>query len=261
MRDVGALHTAALRPGLGARRYLLGGPAVEIAGVAAMLGELTGRRLPHRAAPDWVLQRAGRLADRAQRLIPVRLPVSAEQVELPINLPAGFVVDDTGTRHELAVERRDLRETLADTVRWLTPCAGWPHGALSPPVRLAPSPADLPPTRSTSPARPQQPVQSGELTAGRPATNLQQWRTRRVPQVVPGGPVEVQQVDGVDGTAGVSPRLSTCRRRRSSTSSLASSGAGPFICATSSRRRSTGQSVPVSTVSNFTWGLGNSGFP
>ena len=43
MRDVGALHTAALRPGLGARRYLLGGPAVEIADVAAMLGELTGR--------------------------------------------------------------------------------------------------------------------------------------------------------------------------------------------------------------------------
>ena len=35
------------------------------------------------------------------------------------NLPAGLVVDDTATRHELAVERRDLRETLADTVRWL----------------------------------------------------------------------------------------------------------------------------------------------
>jgi dihydroflavonol-4-reductase len=119
VRDVGALHTAALRAGLGARRYLLGGPAVEIADVAAMLGELTGRRLPQRTAPDWVLQRAGRLADHAQRLIPVRLPVSAEQVELPINIPAGFVVDDTATRRELAVERRDLRETLADTVRWL----------------------------------------------------------------------------------------------------------------------------------------------
>jgi UDP-glucose 4-epimerase len=119
VRDVGALHTAALRPGLGTRRYLLGGPAMEIADVAAMLGELTGRRLPQRTAPDWVLQRAGRLADHAQRLIPVRLPLSAEQVELPINIPAGFVVDDIATRHELAVERRDLRETLADTVRWL----------------------------------------------------------------------------------------------------------------------------------------------
>jgi hypothetical protein len=29
------------------------------------------------------------------------------------------VVDDSATRQELAVERRELRETLADTVRWL----------------------------------------------------------------------------------------------------------------------------------------------
>jgi dihydroflavonol-4-reductase len=119
VRDVGALHTAALRPGRGARRYLLGGPVVEIAHLAALLGELTGRRLPHRTAPDWVLQRAGRLADRAQRVSPVRLPVSAEQVDLPFSTPAGLVVDDTATRHELAVGRRELRETLADTVRWL----------------------------------------------------------------------------------------------------------------------------------------------
>ena len=44
VRDVGALHAAVLRPGRGARRYLLGGPAVEVAEVAALLGELTGRR-------------------------------------------------------------------------------------------------------------------------------------------------------------------------------------------------------------------------
>jgi nucleoside-diphosphate-sugar epimerase len=119
VRDVGALHTAALRPGRGARRYLLGGPLVEIAQLAALLSEVTGRRLPQRTAPDWVLQPAGRMADRAQRVSPVRLPVSAELVDLPASTPAGVVVDDTATRRELAVERRELRETLADTVRWL----------------------------------------------------------------------------------------------------------------------------------------------
>jgi nucleoside-diphosphate-sugar epimerase len=119
VRDVGALHAAVLRPGRGARRYLLGGPAVEVAEVAALLGELTGRRLPQRTAPDWVLQRSSRLADRAQRLLPVRLPASAEQAALPLSIPAGVVVDDSATRQELAVERRELRETLADTVRWL----------------------------------------------------------------------------------------------------------------------------------------------
>jgi dihydroflavonol-4-reductase len=119
VRDVGALHAAVLHPGRGARRYLLGGPTVEIAEIAALLGELTGRRLPQRTAPDWVLQRSSRLADRAQRLLPVRLPVSAEQAALPFSIPAGVVVDDTATRQELAIERRELRETLADTVRWL----------------------------------------------------------------------------------------------------------------------------------------------
>jgi hypothetical protein len=31
----------------------------------------------------------------------------------------GVVVDDTATRHELAIERRELRQSLGDTVRWL----------------------------------------------------------------------------------------------------------------------------------------------
>ena len=119
VRDVGALHAAVLRPDRGARRYLLGGPAVEVTEVAALLGELTGRRLPQRTAPDWVLQHSGRLADRVQRLLPVRLPASAEQAALPLSIPGGVVVDDSATRQELAIERRELRETLADTVRWL----------------------------------------------------------------------------------------------------------------------------------------------
>ena len=66
-----------------------------------------------------MLQHSGRLADRVQRLLPVRLPVSAEQAALPFSIPGGVVVDDSATRQELAIERRELRETLADTVRWL----------------------------------------------------------------------------------------------------------------------------------------------
>ena len=75
--------------------------------------------LPQRTAPDWVLRHSDRLADRAQRLLRVRLPVSAEHAARPLSIPAGVVVDDSATRQELAVECRELRETLADTVRWL----------------------------------------------------------------------------------------------------------------------------------------------
>jgi dihydroflavonol-4-reductase len=119
VRDVAALHAAVLRPGRGARRYLLGGPVVQVTEVAALAGELTGRRLARATAPDWLLGPAGRLADRTQRLVPVRLPVSAELAALAISVPAGVVVDDTAARQELGAGRRELRQTLADTVRWL----------------------------------------------------------------------------------------------------------------------------------------------
>ena len=33
--------------------------------------------------------------------------------------PAGPIWADTATRHELGIERCELRQTLADTVRWL----------------------------------------------------------------------------------------------------------------------------------------------
>jgi dihydroflavonol-4-reductase len=119
VREVAALHAAALRPGQGPRRYLLASPAVEVAELVGMLGELSGRRLSQITAPDWLLGSASRLADRAQRLVPLRLPVSAEAVAMTLSMSADVAVDDTWARQELAVGRRDLRQTLADTVGWL----------------------------------------------------------------------------------------------------------------------------------------------
>jgi dihydroflavonol-4-reductase len=119
VRDVAALHAAVLRPGQGARRYLLAGPAVEMVELAGLLGELTGRRLPQRTAPEWLLRAGSRLLNRVQRLVPVRLPISAEAVASTLGIGADVAVDDTAARQELGVERRELRQTLADTVRWL----------------------------------------------------------------------------------------------------------------------------------------------
>jgi dihydroflavonol-4-reductase len=119
VREVAALHAAVLRPGRGARRYLLASPAVPLVELAGVLGELTGRRLPQATAPDRLLRASSRLVDWVQRLLPVRLPVSAEAVAATLSIGADVEVDDTATRRELAVGRRDLRQTLADTVRWL----------------------------------------------------------------------------------------------------------------------------------------------
>jgi dihydroflavonol-4-reductase len=119
VREVAAAHAAVLRPGRGPRRYLLASPALELVDLVGLLGELTGRRLSQTTAPAWLLGPVSRLADRAQRLLPVRLPVSAEAVAMTLSLSADVEVDDTSARQELAVGRRDLRQTLADTVRWL----------------------------------------------------------------------------------------------------------------------------------------------
>ena len=119
VREVAALHAAVLRPGRGARRYLLAGPAVPLVDLVGLLGELTGRRLPQTTAPGWLLRPASRLVDRAQRLLPVRLPFSAEAVAATLSIGTDVEVDDTATRQELAIQRRELRQTAADTVRWL----------------------------------------------------------------------------------------------------------------------------------------------
>jgi dihydroflavonol-4-reductase len=143
VREVAALHAAVLRPGRGPRHYLLASPALELVDLVGLLSELTGRRLPQTRAPGWLLGSAGRLADAAQRLVPLRLPVSAEAVAMTGSMSADVVVDDTWTRQELAIRRRDLRQTLANTVRWL---AAHGHltarqaGARLPPGSLTPLP-------------------------------------------------------------------------------------------------------------------------
>jgi nucleoside-diphosphate-sugar epimerase len=153
VRDLAALHTAVLRPGQGARRYLLASPAVALVDLVGLLGELTSRRLPTTTAPDWLLRPASRLVDRVQRLLPVRLPVSAEAVAATLSIGADVQVDDTATRQELAVGRRELRQTLADTVGWLAQqghltarqagaLAGMPRVSLAPLPGLASVEAD-----------------------------------------------------------------------------------------------------------------------
>jgi hypothetical protein len=80
------------------------------------LADLTGRRIRFATFPTWFMAAFGRTADLAQRRVKTRLPWDAEGIWV-MNCAARC--DDSKTRSELAVEPRPLRETLADTVRWL----------------------------------------------------------------------------------------------------------------------------------------------
>jgi dihydroflavonol-4-reductase len=116
VRDVARVHAAVMRPGLGPRSYLVTGHYVSMKGIQRTLADLTGRSLPSVTLPGWILAGVGRVADWAQRRVRVRLPLTYEGIWV-LNCRARC--DDLRTRSELGVEPRDIRETFADTVRWL----------------------------------------------------------------------------------------------------------------------------------------------
>jgi nucleoside-diphosphate-sugar epimerase len=117
VRDVAAVHAAALAPGRGPRRYLAGGTFVGFAEVVARLGAVTGRRrLRAVTMPAGLLLPPGRAVGLVQRVVPVHIPFEFEAVYFSWCAARS---DDTRTRTELGVAPRDLQVTLVDSVRWL----------------------------------------------------------------------------------------------------------------------------------------------
>jgi dihydroflavonol-4-reductase len=116
VRDVAAVLAAVMTRGLGPRSYMVAGQYISMPDLIRTLADLTGRRIRFATLPPWFLAAFGRAADLVQRRVRKRLPWDAEGIWV-MNCAARC--DDSKTRSELGVEPRPLRETLADTVRWL----------------------------------------------------------------------------------------------------------------------------------------------
>jgi nucleoside-diphosphate-sugar epimerase len=136
VRDVARVHAAVLEPGRGPRSYLVAGQYLGMKDIQRTLGELTGRHIRSLVMPKWFLAGFGRAADWVQRRVRRRLPWTYEGIWV-LNCEARC--DDSSMREELGVEPRDIRETFADTVRWLVA-----EGKLTPRQagRLAGGPAE-----------------------------------------------------------------------------------------------------------------------
>jgi dihydroflavonol-4-reductase len=115
-RDLAAALSAVVRPGLGPRRYLLGGHYVGFRQLVRLFAELTGRRLPAVPLPETLMLPVAKAADGVQRLLPVRIPIPYGAIWLT---KQRAVCDDARARAELAFAPRELPETIADTVRSL----------------------------------------------------------------------------------------------------------------------------------------------
>jgi dihydroflavonol-4-reductase len=116
VRDVAALLAAVMTPGQGPRSYMLAGDYISFPDLIRTLADLTGRRIRFAIFPAWFLAGFGRAADVVQRRVRTRLPWDAEGIWV-MNCAARC--DDSQTRRELSLAPRPLRDTLADTVRWL----------------------------------------------------------------------------------------------------------------------------------------------
>ena len=117
--DVGSVarvHAEVVRPGLGARRYLVTGRRTTAAGLVGMLAEVTGRRIRFVTAPAWSLAPVARLADVVQRVVPWRLPLGSQAVDV---LKWDAHCDDSDTTREFDIVYPYTRDVLAGTVRWL----------------------------------------------------------------------------------------------------------------------------------------------
>ena len=115
VRDLAAVHAAALVPGQGKRRFIVNGAHRSARGLVDDLRRLTGRRrLMAAPIPSVVAQVATRVAEA----LPVPLPVPLTPEGLWV-LQLDARSDDRETRRALGVEPRPLDETLTDVVRWM----------------------------------------------------------------------------------------------------------------------------------------------
>jgi dihydroflavonol-4-reductase len=116
VRDVAAVLATVMETGRGPRSYMVAGEYISLPDLIRLLGELTGRRIRFVIFPRWFLATFGRVADVMQQRLKSRLPWQGEGIWV-INCAARC--DDSTTRSELGLQPRPLRDTLADTVRWL----------------------------------------------------------------------------------------------------------------------------------------------
>ena len=116
VRYVAAALAAAVEPGKGPRRYLIGGHDTTWRDLIATLRRLTGRTLPTIPTPKPVALGTARVFDGIQRIVPGRAPFGFEAIAIGTQ---DVRTDDSRARAELGVEPIPLEETLIDMIRWM----------------------------------------------------------------------------------------------------------------------------------------------
>jgi nucleoside-diphosphate-sugar epimerase len=116
VRDLAAAFVAALEPGRGPRRYLVGGRYHTWQEWTDVLDEVVGRRVRRVRVPAPLMTGLARVLDAAKRVRYFDYPLTYEAA---IYMTSAVPQDDTATRTDLGIEYRPTTETFADCLRWL----------------------------------------------------------------------------------------------------------------------------------------------
>jgi len=116
VRDLAALHLAAMEPGRGPRRYMAGGSFLNTAELTDTLNELTGRRLRKFHLSGALFRGIGRVGDAVRRSIGFDIGLTYEAT---VTLTRGVPCDDSRVFEDFGIRFRPVAETFRDSLRWM----------------------------------------------------------------------------------------------------------------------------------------------
>ena len=126
-----------LEPGRGPRRFMLGGDFLRWTELADLCDELTGVPCRRVVVPGRALIALGSLLDALKRVKPFDYPLTRDAAEMVVTM---VPTDDAATEAALQLERRPVRTSIEEALRWLAAdghLAPERAGRLAPPGSVA----------------------------------------------------------------------------------------------------------------------------
>ncbi len=117
VRDLAQAHVRLIERGGPPERYMMGGQFFSWSDLADILEDLVGTRLRRVRVSKRMLQAIGKLGDMLYNFREINVPITFEAVWYATEWTPS---DDSKAKRNLGIEYRDIRETLGDSIVWLT---------------------------------------------------------------------------------------------------------------------------------------------
>jgi dihydroflavonol-4-reductase len=116
VRDLAVALEKCLVPGLGPRRFLLGGHYLDWDRLGDLCEEATGVKCRRVKVPHWAFRLLGSAFDAVRRIRPIDYPLSRDVADVMLAMAP---TDDEPALAALGLRLRPVHQTVEDSLRWL----------------------------------------------------------------------------------------------------------------------------------------------